>query len=135
MPNGAKELNLPYNPIKNRLFFENSIAPLLLRHIMLFCSIRDHSIITSAKRWVGGVAKYCCLQTRWAGGDGKMLTSTKKIRNKNIRGKNLKWFIFFWKNQSESVYSMFVVFSIKSSLVWFWPYLLTCKKCTRVSGY
>ena len=31
---------------------------------------RDHSSITSSKRWVGGVAKWWCLMTSWVGGGG-----------------------------------------------------------------
>ena len=40
-------------------------------------SIRDHSSITSAKRWVGGVAKCWCFLMRWVGGGGQMLTWAK----------------------------------------------------------
>ena len=40
----------------------------LCNRALLMITIRDHSSITSANRWVGGVAKCWCLLTRWGSG-------------------------------------------------------------------
>ena len=82
--------------------------------------VRGHSSITSSKRWVGGLAKWWCLMTRWVGGSGLMMTWSKNIQGKKtfqvtdfFSGKmNQNYYVacsfFFNKNKPCLILALFI---------------------------